>query len=453
MEPDVLRILERRVEGRHGPQPEVEDARRLRVTRHRQHVATPRRDLAELRHVQGQALPRATLRGLAEEALHAPDVADLVSRDALDAIAEAHPAVDRNAGHHRAEARPREGALDGHAKHARPPLALQFADARHKGVVELREAVEGLRRDRADRRPVEKGAAQEGGDLAAPRLHPVGRDQVDLGQRHEAVPDAEQLHDLHMLDRLRHDAVVGGDDQDRQVDARYAGDHVADELLVAGHIDDPRAEVPAEEARGEAEFDGEAALHLLLQAAGHAPGEHLDQARLAVVHVPRRAEHHDHLRLLRRSQESWGKTGHGREGGRVRCSGFRAQIPGSGFKCRVSVFWLRFQVSGFRFQSPCCFIRGSGWWGHRLVGSGINIQVSSSGSLSWVPARHPRGTQGMPCSFSRGTSIAYTTNGMITASNAMRSPTASASRPITHGMIMQPVLPAAERIPKSDPPP
>ena len=41
-----------------------------------------------------------------------------------------------------------------------------------------------------------------------------------------------------MLARLGHDALVGGDDEEGQVDAADAGQHVLDEVAVAGHIDD-----------------------------------------------------------------------------------------------------------------------------------------------------------------------------------------------------------------------
>ena len=52
--------------------------------------------------------------------------------------------------------------------------------------------------------------------------------------------DAEQVEDRQVLARLRHDALVGGDDQQREVDAAGAGEHVLDEALVARHVDDAR---------------------------------------------------------------------------------------------------------------------------------------------------------------------------------------------------------------------
>ncbi len=55
---------------------------------------------------------------------------------------------------------------------------------------------------------------------------------------HDAALDAEQIEDGQVLAGLGHHAFVGGDDQQGQVDAADAGQHVLDEALVAGHVDD-----------------------------------------------------------------------------------------------------------------------------------------------------------------------------------------------------------------------
>ena len=49
---------------------------------------------------------------------------------------------------------------------------------------------------------------------------------------------------LQVLAGLRHHAVVGGDHQQREVDAGDAGEHVAHEALVAGHVDEADARAP-----------------------------------------------------------------------------------------------------------------------------------------------------------------------------------------------------------------
>jgi len=103
------------------------------------------------------------------------------------------------------------------------------------------------------------------------------------------VTQAEQAQDFQVLDGLRLDGLLGGDDEDGQVDAGGAGQHVLDEALVAGHVDDAEA-VLAQVEDGEADVDGDAAGLLLRQAVAVDAGEGLDQRGLAVIDVSRGAQ-------------------------------------------------------------------------------------------------------------------------------------------------------------------
>src|SRR5690606_9830654 len=88
-------------------------------------------------------------------------------------------------------------------------------------------------------------------------------DEVDLGDGDDAAADAEQVDDREVLAGLRHDALVGGDDEKDDVDAGGPREHVADERLVPGDVDDGQL-LPGREAEvGEAEIDGDAAAPLL----------------------------------------------------------------------------------------------------------------------------------------------------------------------------------------------
>ena len=93
-----------------------------------------------------------------------------------------------------------------------------------------------------------------------------------------------------MLAGLRHHAFVGGDDQQGEVDAADAGQHVLDEALVAGHVDDAHLLAAGQLQPGEAEVDGHAPLLLLLEAVGVDARERLHEGRLAVVDVAGRAD-------------------------------------------------------------------------------------------------------------------------------------------------------------------
>ncbi len=93
-----------------------------------------------------------------------------------------------------------------------------------------------------------------------------------------------------MLDRLRHDPLVGRHDEHGQVHAARAGHHLADEALVARHVHHAEHQAGAQRQLREAELDADAARLLLLEPVGVDPGQRLHERRLAVVDVPRRPQ-------------------------------------------------------------------------------------------------------------------------------------------------------------------
>ena len=103
---------------------------------------------------------------------------------------------------------------------------------------------------------------------------------------------AEQVEDRQVLAGLRHHPVVGGDDEQREVDAAGAGQHVVHQPLVAGHVDEADHRAVRRRHVGEAEVDGDAARLLLLQPVGVDAGQRPHQAGLAVVDVAGGADDH-----------------------------------------------------------------------------------------------------------------------------------------------------------------
>ena len=185
-----------------------------------------------------------------------------------------------------------ERAIDGQAE----PLRRRGAPVRPAGTasgdgrLQLRDARGRLwPAVRDDRRVVQEGAADQLADLQLDDLARRLVHEVALGQGDDAVAQAEQAEDFEVLARLRHDRIVGGDDEQGEVDAGGAGEHVLDEALVAGHVDDAEAEVAEVEA-GEADVDGDAAGLFLGQAVAVDAGEGLDERGLAVVDVAGGAE-------------------------------------------------------------------------------------------------------------------------------------------------------------------
>ena len=86
-------------------------------------------------------------------------------------------------------------------------------------------------------------------DLLLDDVDPVLLGQIALGQNHDASSDVQQLQDLQVLMGLRHNPFHDIDHQQNQVDAADAGQHVADEALVTGNIDDP-GDHSSREAKG-----------------------------------------------------------------------------------------------------------------------------------------------------------------------------------------------------------
>jgi len=94
-----------------------------------------------------------------------------------------------------------------------------------------------------------------------------------------------------MLLGLRHPAIVGGHDQESQVDRADAGDHVLDEVLMARHVDDPENKRRRRRRRGgkfqlgKPEIDRDPARFLFRQSIGIGPRQRLDERTLAVIDV------------------------------------------------------------------------------------------------------------------------------------------------------------------------
>ena len=87
-----------------------------------------------------------------------------------------------------------------------------------------------------------------------------------------------------------HDALVGGDDEQHQVDPGGTGHHGAHQPLVPRDVDDAEPAARRQVERREAEFDRDAAGLLLRQTVGVDTGERSHQRGLAVIDVTGGAE-------------------------------------------------------------------------------------------------------------------------------------------------------------------
>jgi hypothetical protein len=78
-----------------------------------------------------------------------------------------------------------------------------------------------------------------------------------------------------MLFGLGHDAFIGGDDEEGQINAAHARQHIFDEVAVAGHVDYAHFFF-AQRQPGKAEVNCQGTRLLLRQPVGINAGEGLD---------------------------------------------------------------------------------------------------------------------------------------------------------------------------------
>ncbi len=113
-----------------------------------------------------------------------------------------------------------------------------------------------------------------------------------------ALEVGQEVEDREVLARLRHHAFVGGDDQQRQVDAAHAGEHILDKALVAGHVDDAHLTAAGQRQPGETEVDRHPPVLLLLEAVRVDARQGADQRRLPVVNVSRRTDYEHRMAII-----------------------------------------------------------------------------------------------------------------------------------------------------------
>ena len=119
-------------------------------------------------------------------------------------------------------------------------------------------------------------------------------DQVCLGDRDDACLDAEQPQDRDVLERLRACALGRVDHEQEEVDPGRAGDHRADEALMARHVDQREAAPVRQLERRVAEVDRDPAPLLLREPVRVLARQRPHEPRLAVVDVPGGADRQRH---------------------------------------------------------------------------------------------------------------------------------------------------------------
>ena len=131
---------------------------------------------------------------------------------------------------------------------------------------------------------------QLGANVLLDQLPHVFVDRIGLRDDDEILLDAQERQNIHMLDRLRHDAFIGVYDQQHHAQSGQAGDHVLDKSLVAGNVDDAGARAVGQIQIGEAQVNRQAPPLFFLRRIRIDTGQGLYQGRLAMVYVAGRPD-------------------------------------------------------------------------------------------------------------------------------------------------------------------
>ena len=216
---------------------------------------------------------------------------DSLRRALLADEPQRHPHGDASAHerprHDGARALHRERTIHRQPRHrpAIPPLRFDLPERLLHGGP---QRVEPLPRPRGDEHRLRlPSISEERERLLRGELRQLVARPIHLRYRDDGALQAQELARRHVLPRLRHHALVGGDDEEHELDPRRACDHRVDEPPVPRHVDDADREAVAEIPRREPQLDRDPAPLLLGEPVRVDARERLDERRLAVIDVPR----------------------------------------------------------------------------------------------------------------------------------------------------------------------
>ena len=215
---------------------------------------------------------------------------DRTTRRQLEAIPGGNRPSDQGSGDDHARAGHHEAAVDPEHRAPHVRRRARRLQCSSQGRLQLRQAGAGDRRHLDDRPILGDRAVDVRLDIGASELDQIRLGKINPGQGDRTVLDVEQIEDGEMLFGLGHPSFVRGDGEQGDVDATDAGEHVLDEALVAGHVDETNHVPGADVGPGEPEIDGQAPLLLHGPTVRVSPGQGFDEGRLAVVDVTGRAD-------------------------------------------------------------------------------------------------------------------------------------------------------------------
>ena len=222
--------------------------------------------MIDVGQVERARVPRTRRIGRLAISVNAAHLGQLPAGKNLDHVTGRDATRQRDSCRNRAKSLHRKHTLHGHAKNAitRPRLGAK----RHllKCRFQLVHSCTGDCGHTVHLGTLQKCALNEVRHVFLGELDQLFVDHVDLRQHDQPALHTDHFEDCQVLTRLRHHAIIGSNDQGDQVDPCRTRNHVADELLVARHIDKPNRAPVRQRHGSEAQVDSHAALLLLFQA-------------------------------------------------------------------------------------------------------------------------------------------------------------------------------------------
>ena len=288
---DPFVMLQRMGRIAHHSQAGVNPLRRTQPARRRQDFPAPDVIAGYPRQVHRQPHPRLGAANPRLVALQPADPRPLPGAGHFDLLPHRQRTVNQRPGDHRAEARYGKAAVN------RQPRAPQIAP--RLGVVQnavnpLAQFIHpgaGVSRYPHHRAARERRPRQRILHLRLDQLHQFIIRQVGLGHHHQPAGHPQNVQDCQMLPGLRHNAFIGRHDEQGQINPPHPRQHILDKPLMPRHIHNTNFPSARQRHPRKAQINGHLPLLLLREPVGINIGKRLNQRRLAMVHVPGRANY------------------------------------------------------------------------------------------------------------------------------------------------------------------
>ena len=209
----------------------VDHPRRLEQVR--RHERLPTRHLLHLHasQVHGRPLASDDLLPAFTVHLQAAQLDRAVARQQQELVILADATGHEGAGHDRAKAFHREGAVDRQSRRTVDGSGHGLTRDSDERAAQRVEPLPGARRHRDHHRGFERCSLQKVGHLQANQLHGLVVHEVRLRERHDAPGHAEQPADLEVLAGLRHDGLVSRHHQQTGLQDRH---RLIDDVVLVG---------------------------------------------------------------------------------------------------------------------------------------------------------------------------------------------------------------------------